>query len=525
MDNENRRTNTEEMSDIEANAEMEKIDRISGYESERGGLYGGVTPKGVRDILLDGGGAGGLIPNEPRTGEDNTQSERKVKSGGRGTWGRVGRIALPMVLAAALIVTAVWGNGQRALAEGYRLNSENIYRRAFTELCDDMANMQTALGKLRVSSSAGQYMLLLDDIWRLSGSCVSLMSQIPSSHIDTYELNSFVVRIGDYAHALTKKALGGEERSEEDNEQLNALYESCAKLSGELNERLSIGDVPTAAVTNEAYYESNLTDGEKQSDDIAKFPTLIYDGPFSESSEKREARGLTGDEVSADAARAEAERLTDTTDMQSDGETGGTIPTYDFRATLTDGTEVSAAVSRQGARLVWFMTSASGNEDGVPDEARYERLKSAALDWLARAGYYDMHATYAQFYSGSAVINFAATKDGIILYNDLVKVWVDMRTERVIGADARNYLFSHTERELDSPLLSMEEAEANVSVNLDIEERALALIPLTVETECLCYEFKGRCGEDEYIVYIDASSGEEKQIFVIINTENGRLTA
>lgn len=528
MDGEFRRKNAEEMSAIEAHFEMEKIDRISGDEEERGGLYDGIDPKGIRDILLNGGGAEHIVASEPHestppAAETQGTSDKSAHSGGM--WGKIGRVALPMVLAAALIVTAVWGNGQRALAENYRLNSENIYRRAFTELCDDMANMQTALGKLRVSSSNGQYMLLLDDIWRLSGSCVSLMSQIPSSHIDTYELNSFVVRIGDYAHALTKKALNGEERTDDDNEQLNALYESCASISHELNERLSIGDVPSAAITNEDYYESAYSSEEKETDDIDKFPTLIYDGPFSESSEKREARGLTGDKVSADTARSEAERLTGTADMVSDGETGGTIPTYDFRATLTDGTEVSAAISKQGARLVWFMGSASGNENGIPDEARYERLKAAAQEWLGRAGYYNMKATYAQFYSGAAVINFAATKDDIILYNDLVKVWVDMQTEAVIGADARNYLFSHEERELDSPLLSIEEAEARVSVNLDIEERALALIPITVETERLCYEFKGRCGNDEYIVYIDALSGEEAQIFVIINTENGRLTA
>lgn len=529
MDNEFRRKGTEEMSDIDAHFEMEKIDRIGGAD-ESGGLYDDIAPKGIRDILLNGGGVDGLVPNEPRGGDTDTSeakaADTKASRGGS-TWSKLGRVALPMVLAAALIVTAVWGNGQKALAESYRQNSENIYRRAFTELCDDMANMQTALGKLRVSSSSGQYMLLLDDIWRLSGSCVSLMSQIPSSHIDTYELNSFVVRIGDYAHALTKKALNGEERTDEDNEQLSTLYESCAAISNELNERLSIGDIPTAAITNDGYYESAYGDGngEKQSDDIDKFPTLIYDGPFSESSEKREARGLTGDEVSADTARAEAERLTGAADMTPDGETGGTIPTYDFHATLTDGTEVSAAISKQGARLVWFMGTASGNASGIPDEARYERLKDAAQEWLGKAGYYNMKATYAQFYSGAAVINFAATKDEIILYNDLVKVWVDMQTETVIGADARNYLFSHEERELASPLISIEEAEARVSVNLDIEERALALIPLTTETERLCYEFKGRCGNDEYIVYIDALSGEEKQIFVIINTENGRLTA
>ena len=112
-----------------------------------------------------------------------------------------------------------------------------------------------------------------------------------------------------------------------------------------------------------------------------------------------------------------------------------------------------------------------------------------------------------------------------IVYNDLIKVWIDVQTLSVVGADARNYLYSHTQRDIAAPALSAEEAEAKVSVNLDIQSRELALIPITPTTERLCYEFKGTCREgDAYIVYIDAETGDEQQIFAIINTENGQLT-
>lgn len=518
--------NNEEMSEIDAINAMNAIDRISGTRGGADGLWAGVTPKGMRDIMLNGG-AEDMPPNvEQPPREDKPQAQGGQASSGRGAWRTAGRIALPIALTAALIITAVWGNGQRALAENYRQQSENAYRRAFIELCDHMDNLQTALGKLRVTAAPGQYMLLLDDIWRLSGACVSLMGQIPAAHLDRAELNSFVVRIGDYAHALSKKALNAEGRSAEDDEQLNLLYASCVRISRELNDRLSIGDIPTAAIANEDYYQSgDAEQGVKEDEDIAKFPTLIYDGPFSESSEKLEPRGLGGPSVTAEAARTIAQRLTLAADLESDGETGGSIPTWDFRAAQQDGSELYASISKQGGKLVWFMGSAAGNANGIPAEDRQRRLKAAAQDWLGMAGYDNMQATYAQYYGGAAVINFAATLDGIILYNDLVKVWVDMETEKVIGADARNYIFSHAERELETPAISAEEAEAKVSLNLEIEARALALIPLTVETEKLCYEFKGRCGDDEYIVYIDAQTGEERQIFTIINTENGQLTA
>lgn len=237
----------EEMSDIDAMNAMEEIDRISTGEGadELNGVWSSAGPRGISDGVMDN--MEQIPPDEFEQGQP-AEPMRERRGGGGGIWRAVGRIGVPVLLAVALAATAVWGDGQRALAEGYKQSSENMYRRAFTELCDDMSNMQTALGKLRVAGSGGQYMLLLDDIWRLSGSCVSLMSQIPSSHIDTAELNSFVVRIGDYARALSKKALNDEERTAEDEEQLTALYDSCARISRELNDRLSIGDVPTAAV-------------------------------------------------------------------------------------------------------------------------------------------------------------------------------------------------------------------------------------------------------------------------------------
>lgn len=87
-------------------------------------------------------------------------------------------------------------------------------------------------------------MLLLDDVWRLSGASVSLMSQIPASHIDTADLNSFVVRLGDYAHGLTKKAVRGIPMTEEDQAQLTELHNACIRIGAELNERLAVGMFP-----------------------------------------------------------------------------------------------------------------------------------------------------------------------------------------------------------------------------------------------------------------------------------------
>ena len=446
------------------------------------------------------------------------------------------RIVLPAILVIALVAAAFWGAEQASLAEEYKNSTTAMYTRAFTELCDNMNNLETALGKLRVTASPAQYVLLLDDVWRLSGSSVSLMSQIPSSHIDTADLNSFVVRLGDYAHSLTKKAVRGAPMTEEDQAQLTELHNACIRIGAELNERLAIGDIPVAVITNDGYFSTEAEEAEnaaaseeggneekQEQEGIQEFPTLIYDGPFSESAEKLEARGLTGNPVSEEEARAIAESAAGLSGLTPQGASNGTIPAYDFHGTYEDGREVDISITQTGGHLLWMMASATGNAEGIPEEAEADRLREAAEAYLSENGYPSMCATYAQYYGGCALINFAALQDDVILYSDLVKIWVDRETGSIVGVDARNYLFSHVERDLAEALITMEEAESMLSTNLTVEDRALALIPITPQTERLCYEFKGTCGEEEYIVYISAQTGEEEQIFRIINTEDGQL--
>ena len=157
-------------------------------------------------------------------------------------------------------------------------------------------------------------------------------------------------------------------------------------------------------------------------------------------------------------------------------------------------------------------------------EVRRQLAQSQSrLKKLEELGYRSMTATYAQYYGGAALINCAATQNGVILYNDLIKVWVDRETNEVTGVDARNYLFSHTERELPEASVTMAEAEGYLASSLKVMERQLALIPITPETERLCYEFKCTSGNNSYIVYIGVETGEEEQIFRIIDSEDGQL--
>ncbi|HWS30040.1 MAG TPA: germination protein YpeB [Clostridia bacterium] len=469
------------------------------------------------------------------------------------------RILIPVLLAAALIAVSLWGSSQAARAEDYKRSTADMYKRSFMELADGFSNIEKTLSKLMVVNSPAQYVLLLDDIWRQSGTCVGLMSQIPSSHLDTAELNRFVVQLGDYAHALTKSSLAGKPMTEEDTKQLQDLYTACVDIANDLNTRVQNGDIPNTIITNEQYYTSasdvenetaqggendqagdetsdeanqageaagNTEGSDKQQEEsLSKFPVLIYDGPYSESSENREPRGLTGNKVSEGEALGVAMGIAgDGVQLSYSGPTDGSIPTYEFESVTEDGRYVYISITQQGGKLLTMMKAAKSDRDGIPeDEAERNRYRDAAVKYLSDQGYGEMRATYAQYYGGAALINCAAVQNDVILYSDLIKVWVDREDMEIIGVDARNYFFNHIERQLEQPAITLEEAQGYVSQNLTVQSNAVALIPITPQTERLCYEFKGVYGENEYIVYINAQTGEEEQIFQIIKTENGQL--
>lgn len=438
---------------------------------------------------------------------------------------RVLAITIPALLSLALIVTAVWGARRSSQADEYKTAAESMYKRAYQDLSAEFDKLSNTLSKLMVTGTKSQYIKTLDDIWRSSGACVSLMSQLPASHLDTVELNRFVVRLGDYAHSLSAKLLSGAMPTAEDNKQLSDLRDKCIELNQDLSDRLDSGDVPLELLDNDAYFTAS-DDSSQTDDNRQEFPTLIYDGPYSESAEKAEPKGLSGDEVDESRAREIALKLLPGNEQNtslSAEVSDGNIPSFDFSGELSDGRFFEISITKKGGSVLWLMCSSTGDESGVPDDKTADEYKKAAQSYLRDAGFHNMVSTYAQYYGGAAVINFAASQDDVILYSDLVKVWVDRATHDVIGFDSRNYLYSHVTRDFEKPEITEEEAKASVSSNLNIESTELALIPITPNTEKLCYEFKGTFSGDAYIVYINAKTGEEEQIFKIIDTDDGSL--
>ena len=135
-----------------------------------------------------------------------------------------------------------------------------------------------------------------------------------------------------------------------------------------------------------------------------------------------------------------------------------------------------------------------------------------------------MKPTYYLKQGGAVTINYAYTQEDVTIYPDLIKVKIALDNGEVLGMETTGYLNNHTERTIETPAISMEEAKASLNKNLEITSEGLAIIPTQWKTEIFCYEFKGKVDDTDFLVYINCETGEEEDILVIIETPDGILT-
>lgn len=247
------------------------------------------------------------------------------------------------------------------------------------------------------------------------------------------------------------------------------------------------------------------------------YPTLIYDGPFSDGKLTASPKGLTGERVTREQARTIAARVAGTTtDQVQDGwDSGGAFEAFGF-ITKTKQGNLHVQITGQGGRLLWMM----------PERAEFDVRKdregclSVAKIWLSDSGFGEMQPCFVQEYDGMLVVNFAAVQDGVLLYPDQVKVQVSMESGTVVGAECTQYLTYHEERTALIPVIGEQEAREMVSEKLEILSQRLCVIPDN-ESERLCWGFEGTYENAKYWVFIDAKSGETADILRVIDTAQG----
>ncbi len=416
----------------------------------------------------------------------------------------------------------------------YRQTSENAYNMAFYELVDYVQNVEAYLAKATISSTPENGAETLTHLWREANLAQSYLSRLPIESQELENTQKFLNQVSDYSYSLSRKNIYNEKLSDEDLKNLEDLHNYSTELKNTLNqlsEDLNSGRFKWDELTEKGTvaFAQQVDNISKESfsnlkENFNKYSGLIYDGAFSEHLTGVEKKGLTGEEIDEKTAKQKAEEFIGEDKIKEIKNIGlseeGTIPAYDFSITNKDDENISIAISKKGGHIIFM----NWNRDVKNEIISEKEVEQKSKNFLDNKGFTNMQETYYLKQEGIATINYAYSQNGVIMYPDLIKVKVALDDGEILGIETTGYLNNHFIRNITNVKISKEEAKRNLNKTLNIQSEKLAVIPTEWKDEILCYEFKGKVEEREFLVYINAENGREEDILIITNTPNGTLT-
>ena len=438
------------------------------------------------------------------------------------------------IIVGLLIVVAILGFILYKKQREYRQASENSYNAAFFELVDYVQNVETYLAKSLISSTPEHGAETLTNLWREANLAQAYLSRLPIESQELENTEKFLNQVSDYSYSLSRKNIYNESLSDEDFNNLKELHTYSQELENTLNQlsddlntgRFSWGELTEKGTVAFAQQVDNISKESFSNleENFHEYSGLIYDDAFSEHLTNAEPKGLTGDNIDEDQAKEIAENFIGIENIKETSNLGyfenATISNYGFSIKKNNDETVNISISKKGGHVISMNANRDVNTESITQEQADEKGKQ----YLESKGFSNMKETYYLKQDGIVTINYAYNQDNVVMYPDLIKVKVALDNGEILGLESTGYLNNHQKRDISNVKITKEEAKKNLNKNLEITSEGMSVIPTEWKTEILCYEFKGKVDEREFLVYINAENGKEEDDLVITNTPNGTLT-
>lgn len=419
----------------------------------------------------------------------------------------------------------------------YAITTENQYNLAFYELIDYIDDVENYLAKATISGSHNNGAKTLVHVWREANLAQVYLSQLPVSSNELASTSKFLNQVSEYSYSLASKCINNEDLTDEELNNLQQLHDYSTSLKDTLNQlasdmgngNISWKELTKDADTALAQQVDNLSSGSFSNldENFGEYEGLIYDGAYSEHIEKAEKKGLIGNEISEEEAEKIVKEFISEERIEKIEYKGfienGDIPVYEFSIKIKDGNNnnpMNISISKKGGHIVYM----NYNRDIKIEKITQEEANRIGQDFLSSRGIEHMKATYYLKQGGAVTINYAYIQEDVTIYPDLIKVKVALDNGEILGMETTGYLNNHEVRNIPVAKITLSEAQKNLNNNLEITSSGFAIIPTEWNSEIFCYEFKGKVYDTDFLVYINAKTGEEENILVIIDTPNGVLT-
>ncbi len=431
-------------------------------------------------------------------------------------------VIILMLLAAVITLSVFVGIYAKDRVEKDR-DLDAFYQSAYYGLVGNFVDIENDLAKARVMTDSK---ILKEDLMKIDVNC-NLASQnlqvFYANNDGMHNLMSYINQLGDYCRYLIRELDHGKSLTTTQVENLNKLWgvsKEYGKLLNSLQDYAKDGNslAKMLGASNKEFEDilSSINNGS------IEYPSLIYDGPFSDGVLKREAKGVVGEEITPEQGKKFVEKYLvgyDIDNIEYAQDNVNRIPSYLYAVKLKGGRQCSVQIAKKGGLLLLIDLFHEVEEPSLT----IEQCQKVAEQYCESIGLKNMKAVWINNNKSNVYINMCYEQDGIVNYPDMVKLKISLDTGEVIGYEGLNYAFNHTAREYEEPTISEKQAILNVSAILENIEIRLVTIPWNTVSEKVAYEIVGELDGEKYFVYVDAYNGDELNVLRMIDSNQGDL--
>lgn len=395
------------------------------------------------------------------------------------------------------------------------------YRATTYELVGIMENVDDDLDRARLSNSPVQQGRILTDLLVQARLAELDLEKMPIAAEADAQLTTFINRVGKESERMLAKLRRGEKLSEKDGETLSGLYKTGHAMRAMLDEyaaKMDDKDIMgyikdgTGALADVLNGLEELTLTENR----ATMPKPFEDKMGGAGIRRTENDG--GFSYKIDTAQAEEKCLEYFADYpiaeyQCVGETiGNGYKAYNVQGYDDKGTLLFAEIDSASGALVKF----NYYEDCKENTFDLQNAQMLAENFLEKLGYTQMQAMRVRENGTDGDFTFVFVEDGVAYYPDAIRVKVCRNRGMVTGLDATAFMRNHRERNAPQVSISLDTAMNGLHKDLQVNSWRLAAVH-TARGERTAYEFICSFEEENYLVYVDAVTGDE---ISIVNVKN-----
>ncbi|MED1468073.1 germination protein YpeB [Bacillus salipaludis] len=434
------------------------------------------------------------------------------------------------VLTIGVAGTAFWGYQEHQEKNAVLLNAENNYQRAFHGLTYQVDLLHDKIGTTLAMNSRHSLSPSLAEVWRITSEAHNDVGQLPLTLLPFNKTEEFLANIGNFSYRTAIRDLDKEPLTDKEYNSLKVLYKQSGEIQNELRNvqamvlknNLRWMDVELALASGKEMTDNTIIDGFKTVEKTVTGYDETDLGPTFANMQKKDEnfKNIKGKKITRTEAVSEAKKY-----MRFDGDSkvkvteNGKGSDYGFysvsiKNSKTDQ-EASMDITKKGGFPIWFIN----HRDVKKQTISLNDAGNRAAKFLKDQGFTDLELFESTQYDNIGVLNFVTTLNKVRVYPESIKVKVALDNGDIIGVSAEEYLKTHHDRKIPSPVITMKQARSKVNPKFKVMEDREAIIVNDLNKEVLCYEFLGTIGEDTYRIFINAQNGIEEDVEKLKNAE------